>query len=327
MMKLWTSKLFNKPLKYNQQKVLFGVIFLAPWLIGFFGIFLYTMIDSVIYSFSNVYFLGPSTPEAISNFISQRNIEGTTFFKLGILFEFINFENFTYSWNIHSEFRRVLVNSMIEASINLPVIIIFSLLIATTLNTKFKGNLVARAIFFLPVILASEAVTIALSQALDVQSLMQGDLDGVFGNFQFNAFLIEAGFPEFIIDFLALTVNTIFRVISISGVQILIFLAGLQSIPTHLYEAAKVEGATAYESFWKITIPMVSPHIITVGVFTIVDSFLRSPVTRLIIQTKDAQQYGVSSSMAWMYFLAVIVFLGAFIFIANKGAFYYDDEK
>jgi uncharacterized protein with PQ loop repeat len=72
---------------------------------------------------------------------------------------------------------------------------------------------------------------------------------------------------------------------------------------------------------------MVSPHIVTVGVFTIVDSFLRSPVTRLIIQTKDTQQYGVSSSMAWIYFLAVIVFLGAFTYIANKGAFYYDDEK
>ena len=121
--------------------------------------------------------------------------------------------------------------------------------------------------------------------------------------------------------------NTIFVIISLAGVQILIFLAGLQSIPTHLYEAAKVEGATPYESFWKITIPMVSPHVITVGVFTIVDSFLKSPVTSLIIQTKDNQQYGVSSAMAWIYFVAVMLLLGIFVYLANKGAFYYDDER
>lgn len=318
---------FKKTLRHDQQKLLVGLLFLLPWLIGFFGIFLYSMIDSMIYSLSNVYFLGPSTPEEVAQFIASRNLQGDTFFKLGILHEFIGLDNFLYAWNIHSEYRRVLVNSMIDALINLPVIIIFSLLIATTLNTRFKGNLLARAIFFLPVILASEAVNIALSQAIDLQALMQGDVAGVFGNLRFNDFLIESGFPEAIVTFLASTVNTIFRVISLAGVQILIFLAGLQSIPSHLYEAAKVEGATPYESFWKITIPMVSPHIITVGVFTIVDSFLRSPVTRLIIQTKNNQQYGISSAMSWIYFLAVMTLLGVFVFLANKGAFYYDDEK
>ena len=317
----------RKPLTYRQQKIVFGVLFLLPWIIGFVGIFAYTMVDSVIYSFSNVYFLGPSSPEGVANYIQNRGITGTTFFKLGILHEFVGLNNFYFAWNIHTEYRRVLVNAMIEAAVNLPVIIIFSLLIASMLNTRFKGNVLARAIFFLPVILASEAVNIALSQAIDLQALMQGDRLGVFGNLELNSFLIESGFPETIVDFLAQIVNTIFRVISLAGVQILIFLAGLQSIPPHLYEAAKVEGATPYESFWKITIPMVSPHVITVGVFTIVDSFLRSPVTRLIIQTKDNQQYGVSSAMAWMYFVAVMAFLGIFVYLANKGAFYYDEDR
>jgi ABC-type sugar transport system permease subunit len=317
---------FSK-LHYKKQKVVIGIIFLTPWLIGFFGIFLYTMFDSMIYSLSNVYFLGPRTPEAIQAFIENQAITNTTFFKLGILHEFVGFENFHFAWNVHSEFRRVFITSMIETTINLPVIIIFSLLIATMLNTRFKGNVFARAIFFLPVILASEAVTVALSQAVDLQQLMLGDSLGIFGNFQLNQFLVESGFPENIVDFLTQIVNTIFRVISLAGVQILIFLAGLQSIPTHLYEAAKVEGATPYESFWKITIPMVSPHVITVGVFTIVDSFLRSPVTNLIIQTKNNQQYGLSSAMAWIYFVAVMLFLGLFVYLANKGAFYYDDDR
>lgn len=317
----------KKPLSYDKQKVLFGWLFLAPWLIGFVGIFLYSMIDSVIYSMSNVYFLGPSSAEQVASFVTNRGITGNTFFKMGILFEFVGFQNFVYAWNIHSEYRRVLISSMVESLINLPVILIFSLLIATMLNTKFKGNVFARAVFFLPVILASEAVTIALSQAVDLQALMQGNSMGIFGNFQLNTLLIESGFPEKIVEFLVSIVNTIFSIISLAGVQILIFLAGLQSIPTHLYEAAKVEGATPYESFWKITIPMVSPHVITVGVFTIVDSFLKSPVTSLIIQTKDNQQYGVSSAMAWIYFLAVMLLLGLFVYIANKGAFYYDDER
>jgi ABC-type sugar transport system permease subunit len=316
-----------KHLRYNQQKILFGLLFLAPWLIGFAGIFLYAMIDSVIYSLSNVYFLGPSNASQIASFIESRSIVGNTFFKMGILFENVGFQNFIYAWNIHSEYRRVLISSMVQSLINLPVILIFSLLIATMRNTKFKGNVLARAIFFLPVILASEAVTIALSQAVDLQTLMQGDGIGIFGNFQLNSLLVESGFPESIVDFLVSIVNTIFSIISLSGVQILIFLAGLQSIPTHLYEAAKVEGATPYESFWKITIPMVSPHVLTVGIFTIVDSFLKSPVTSLIIQTKDNQQYGVSSAMAWIYFSAVMLLLGIFVYLANKGAFYYDDER
>jgi ABC-type sugar transport system permease subunit len=316
---------FNN-MSYNQQKKLFGLLFLSPWLIGFFSIFLYAMLDSILYAFSNIYFLGPSDATRIQAFIENRNIIGVTFFKTGVLYDFIGFDNFLYSWNIHSEFRVVLINSIVQSLIYLPVIIIFSLLIATILNTKFRGNTFARAIFFLPVILASEAIDIALSQAIDLQSLMQGTTS-VFGNLQINVFLIQSGVPEFLVDFLVSIVTTIFNIISLAGVQILIFLAGLQSIPSHLYEAAKVEGATPYESFWKITLPMVSPHIITVGVFTIVDSFLKSPVTNLIIETKDSQQYGVSSSMAWIYFIAVGLLLAIFVFISNKGAFYYDERE
>jgi ABC-type sugar transport system permease subunit len=316
-----------KSLSYNQQKVFYGVLFLSPWILGFLGIFLYSIIDSVMYSLSNVYFLGPSSGEQVTQFITDKEIVGSTFYKMGILVEFIGFDNFVYAWNVHGEYRRVLINSMLDSLINLPVILIFSLLIAAMLNTKFKGNVFARAIFFLPVILASEAVTVALSQAVDLQELMRGDGLGIFGNLQFNSFLIESGFPRELVDFLVSIVNTIFSIISLAGVQILIFLAGLQSIPNHLYEAAKVEGATPYESFWKITIPMVSPHVVTVGIYTIIDSFIQSPVTTLIIQTKDTQQYGLSSAMAWIYFAAVMLLLGIFVYFANKGAFYYDQEN
>jgi ABC-type sugar transport system permease subunit len=316
---------FNQ-LTYKQQKVFFGILFLSPWLIGFLSIFLYSMIDSILYALSNIYFLGPSDASRVQMFIESRGIIGSTFYKTGIVYEFIGIDNFLYSWNIHSEYRVVLINSMVQSLINLPVIIIFSLLMATMLNTKFKGNTVVRAIFFLPVILASEAIDIALSQAIDLQALMQGS-SSVFGNLEIQSFLIQSGFPEFLVDFLVGIVSTIFNIISLAGVQILIFLAGLQSIPSHLYEAAKVEGATPYESFWKITLPMVSPHIVTVGIFTIVDSFLKSPVTNLIISTKDAQQYGVSASMAWIYFLAVGLLLAIFVFFSNKGAFYYDEKN
>jgi ABC-type sugar transport system permease subunit len=154
---------------------------------------------------------------------------------------------------------------------------------------------------------------------------MSATEESVFGNFQFQAFLLEAGLSQSIVGFLSDTVNQIFQVISYSGVQILIFLAGIQSIPSHLYEAAKIEGANAYESFWKITMPMVSPHILTVGIYTIVDGFVRAPITTLILDLKDNLLYGYSASMAWIYFVIVMLIIGLFLALMNRVVFYYDN--
>lgn len=314
----------KRRITYKQEKVIFGILFLSPWIIGLVFVFFSAILDSFLYSFSTVHFIsGNATAQEISAFIS--GLEHTAFQKSGVILEWVGLENYRYALLEHGTFNRILVDSVIDISLNLPIIIIFSLLVAVMLNTKFKGNVFARAVFFLPVIIASDAITTALSQATLLQDTMGNVDESIFGNFEFQAFLLEAGLSEGIVTFLSDTVNQIFHVISYSGVQILIFLAGIQSIPSHLYEAAKIEGANSYQSFWKITMPMVSPHVLTVGIYTIIDSFVRAPITELILQMKDNLLYGYSASMAWIYFVIVIMIIGIFIGLMNKVVFYYDN--
>lgn len=314
----------QRRITHKQEKVVFGILFLSPWIIGLVFIFFSAILDSLLYSVSTVHFIsGNASAADVRTFID--GLSGFAFRKSGVILEWVGLANYRYALLEHGTFNRVLVDSVIEIGLNLPIIVIFSLLVAVMLNTRFRGNVFARAVFFLPVIIASDAITTALSQATLLQDSMSGTEDSVFGNFQFQTFLLESGLSQSIVTFLSDTVNQIFQVISYSGVQILIFLAGIQSIPNHLYEAAKIEGANAYESFWKITMPMVSPHILTVGIYTIVDGFVRAPITTLILDLKDNLLYGYSASMAWIYFVIVMLIIGLFLALMNRLVFYYDN--
>ncbi len=145
--------------------------------------------------------------------------------------------------------------------------------------------------------------------------------------FDLRQFLLGANIPAGVITFLTGITSAIYRTISYSGVQILIFLAAIQSVPVHLYEAAKIEGATGYESFWKITLPMVSPIILTVVVFTVVDSFLRSSITPIITRMYNLQNYGLNAAMSWIYLAASIGILAIVIGVLSKVVFYYDERS
>ena len=133
--------------------------------------------------------------------------------------------------------------------------------------------------------------------------------------------------PVKLVTFLSGITSTIYRTISYSGIQILIFLTAIQSVPKHLYEAATIEGATGYEQFWKITLPMVSPMILTVVVYTIVDSFLRSEIGDVIDKVYNNNEYGYYAAMSWLYILASLLIRGIIVGILSKVVFYYDDKK
>lgn len=243
---------------YRSRKLIWGIVFLLPLVIGFVYFFLIPFISSIIYSFSYV-----------------ENVPGQ-----GIVTRPVGFANYIYAIkeaaNIDGSFSEHLVSALIDITTDIPVILIFSLLIAVVLNSKFKGRAIARAIFFMPVIFNSQAIDIALGsegEALDL--VLQNSTADLFESmFNFETFLLNANIPVWLVSFLGNASAKIYDIVTYSGVQILIFLAALQSVPKHLYEAAQMEGATKYEMFWKITFPMVSPMMLPAAVYTVVDSFM-----------------------------------------------------
>jgi len=295
-------------LTLSQRRAILGIFFILPWLIGFVFLFLAPLIESFRFSFSKL-IVAPD----------------------GFTLQFIGIANFREALAVDPEFNRVLTQSVLEMLYDVPMILFFSLFMATLLNQKFRGRSVARAIFFLPVILASGAVEAAQQSGLiQMTGSVQAAEDLAQQQTGFDPMMVvrmlgNAGIPEWYVDYISSAITRIYEIISSSGVQILIFLAALQSIPSSMYEVAKIDGATAYEMFWKITFPMVSPLILTNVIYTIIDSFGDSPVTERIYQTAfQTQNFGLSAAMAWLYTLSVSLLLIIVGFLISRRVFYHN---
>lgn len=287
----------KKHISYATQKKIWAAIFLAPWIIGFIGIFLVPMITSFRYSFFHI----ASTPEG------------------GLDLTWLGFKNYydalqTKTIN-DTIFQVEMLTTISEVAINIPVIIIFSLFIAVILNAEFKGRALVRAIFFIPVILNSAAVTSALARGDAISSILASE--ETFGQiFQMEEYLIRAGLTPGIVGFVVSLISRIYSILALSGVPILLFLASIQSIPRHLYEAAEIEGATQYEMFWLITLPNVKPHLLTVGIFILIDTFTTSPISQYIEALRQTE-WGLRAAMSWLYVLVVAIILMALVSIAK----------
>ena len=322
----WIKERTFDRLRFDTQKKVVALIFLLPAILGFLVFFLYPMIMSLIYSFSTVQLTSNGVVIHFAKFfeLTDKNsqiytnpIAGTNMFY-----------NYIYAFRVDADFPVELGNTALGILSDCAVITIFSLLIAVILNGKFKGRTLARAIFFLPVIFNSEAVSAAISSASNINSAMgQAGANALTNLFDFSNFLLGLGVPKAFITFLTGITDSIYNTISYSGIQILIFLTAIQSVPKHLYEAAKMEGATQYEQFWKITLPMVSSMIPTVVVYTVVDSYLRSKINKVIEVYATKSEYGIHAAMSWIYLLLVAVFLLIVLGILSKVVFYYDERK
>lgn len=291
---------------YAQQKAFWGVLYVLPWLLGFIFFFLIPLISSLRYSLSTI----------------TANAQGMNI-------EFIGFKNYIEALTINTSFNRTLAESIINMVVNVPLIVIFSLFLAVLLNQKFFGRSFARAVFFLPVILASGVIltleSSSLIQAVNDQNAGGSGAINAFSSFELQSMMLEAGVSETIVLYLTGAVDRIYEIVSLSGVQILIFLAGIQTISPQLYEASKMEGATGYESFWKITFPMVSPLILVNVVYTVIDSFSRNALTDLIRETGFTKfNFGLSSAMAWIYFLCIIIILAISTGVISRKVFYHE---
>lgn len=163
----------------------------------------------------------------------------------------------------------------------------------------------------------------SLVQAVNDQNQGSGGAIHALGAYELAGLMLDAGVSESIVNYLTSAVERIYQIVSQSGVQILIFLAGIQTIAPQLYEASKMEGATGYEAFWKITFPMVSPLILVNMIYTIIDSFSRNEMTDLIKETGFANfDFGLSSAMAWLYFVSIMLILLISSYIVSRKVFY-----
>lgn len=297
----------RKRLSLEQKKSLFGVLFISQWLLGFGLLMIVPLINSIRFSFSKL-----------------------SIVQDGYTLTFVGLENFRTSFFVDPEYIRHLTKSVGDMLLNVPLVVFFSLFTATLLVQKFRGRLLARTIIFLPVILASGIVA-----KLDSANFLAGIIDGAaqdqggnfsgFQGFEIVPFLFDAGLNSKVVFYLVDAVNRIYQIVTLSGVQILIFLAGIQSIPSSLYEASKMEGATGYEAFWKITFPMISPYILANTIYSIVDSFYNNKVTEYVkAQAFTSMEFGVSSAMSWIYFLVISLIIAIAAYFISKKVFYYD---
>jgi ABC-type sugar transport system permease subunit len=287
-----------------------GYLFILPFSIGLLAFMFLPILESLRMVFSDV------------------NID---LVKNGFSMDFSGRDNIKRVLMIDPEFNRLLVEEIGRMLLIVPAVIIFSLFIALILNQEFKARGFVRAVFFLPVILSSgimiglETNNTLLNSMADIikeGNLMKSSITGVLEDI-----LVVEGAASDFMAYIFNIVNQIYNIAMASGIQIIIFLSALQTIPPSMFEAAKIEGATSWECFWKITFPMVSSLILVNVVYSVVDYFIRTDnrvMEKIRVTMMQRMEYGFSTAMAWIYFLAVIMIIGIAMSLISRKVYYYE---
>lgn len=277
-------------------------VFLAPWLVGLVCFFVVPLAYSVIYSFSDVS-------------ISSE--------KIGLAISFKGIYNYNYLFTRDAQFLMTVWDSIVELLYSVPVIFVFSIFIGMLLNQKFKGRGIVRSVFFLPVIIASGVVMKIIEQDVFVQTSM-GEQSSTFQTDAISEILLRAGIPQKLSDIITGVTGGVFDLSWKSGIQILLFISALQSISPSYYEAASIEGANAWESFWKITFPLLSPTSMLVIIYSIVDSFtdVSNKVMDSMLERFNNFYYGIASASAVIYMIAIMLVIGIVLLIFRKNIFH-----
>ena len=302
----------RKVASLDKKKARAGWVFVLPFVIGFVLVYLPIIWNSIFMSFHSLHIVTGG----------------------GYTLEFVGLENYSDALFEDPLFVQTLITGMKELLFDVPAILIFSLFMAVLLNQKMAGRAVFRAIFFIPVILSTGIMESIEGQNI-LGTMMEGS-DSIDGSEQSAAseivsvMDIERLFYSMkigkeLVEYVVKMINEIYDIVNRSGVQMLIFLAGLQSISPAIYEACRIDGCTSWETFWKITFPMISPMILVNAVYTIIDSFTTdsNSVMKYINQVYQGSDGQVlSSAMAWMYFIIVMLILAAVAGIFSAFVFY-----
>ncbi len=276
----------------------YGMLFVAPWTIGFIVFFLVPVFQSILYSFCDI-----------------------TLNTDGVSLEFVSVENYKYFLFEDPNFTKNLTADLSSLLYSLPIILLLSVVLALLLNQKMRGRLFFRALYFMPVIIASGVVIQMLFKTTD-EDLISAGVNSALSDSMFSVedVISWLNLPDKIASYVKIVINNIFDLLWNCGVQTVLFIAGLQSIPKSLYEASNVEGASKWEEFWFITFPMLGNVTLLVMLYTMVDLFTNSrrSIIELATNKMNSGVYDTTSTMLWIYFVIISLIMSLVLFIYNK---------
>lgn len=272
---------------FERKRNLEGLIFVIPWLIGFIWFVLIPLVLSIRISFYQT---------------TLADLYGGAY---------IGFNNYVEIIQ-NPSYGETIFNSFLNSLYQVPVVVGFSLFVAVLLKQKFPGRTAFRVVFFIPVILAGVIMTYLFRQDIGSVSVFSSLLTESTGN-SFISMIFGGGLS-----------SQIGNIMWKSSVEILIFLAALQSVPDILYEVVELDGATAWESFWHVTLPYISPFVILNAIYALVDSFVdaSNPVmgllTSLTSSANGESYYGMASALSWIYMLLALITILVFVLLTRR---------
>ncbi len=302
----------RRAVSLDRRKARAGWLFVLPFVLGFLLIYLPIIFDSIKLSFFRIHVLAGG----------------------GYELEAVGLENYRQALFVDPDFVQTLLTGLGELAFDIPAILIFSLFMAVLLNQKMAGRAVFRAIFFVPVILSTGIMEVIGDMGKSIEDAAEeGIIDGtgestaadIVSAIDVARLFANMKIGTGIVEYVTQAINNIYDIVNRSGVQMLIFLAGLQSISPAIYESCQMDGATGWETFWKITFPMISPMILVNAIYTIIDSFTTESNSVMTFISKAYEKTDgnvISSAMSWMYFLIVVLIIAAVAGLLSAYVFY-----
>ena len=270
------------------REILFGLLFVSPWIVGFLVFGLYPIVYSLFLSFNKV-----------------------TITAVGIETQFLAFDNYKDAFSATSKMLPALETFLGDSLFMIFIINVFALLFAVLLNGEIKGRGFFRTIFFLPVVVVSGPV---MAELLGKNVITMPNI----GSFQVIN-ILGATFGDSLKNFIAETFSNLIYMFWFSGVQLIVYLTMLQKMDKSMYEASNIDGASVWESFWKITLPGLKPAILINVIYTLIllATFDNNTVIVLIknLMFENNYGFGYSSALAWIYFLVLLVIVLVIVFL------------
>lgn len=279
-------------------KAKYGFRFCIIWIIGIVLFFLYPLLQSIIYTFSKV-----------------------TLVVGGMETKFVGLANFKEVLFVDGSYTNNLGKSLSVFLYSFPLIMVLSIILAILLNQSFKGRIFFRALYFLPVIIAGGAIMGIISEVSGYALMSSGTDSSVKESMISVSTIIDwLGLNASLSNYVSNIVSKIMNLVWSCGVQIILYISGMQAIPELLYEVAKVEGATKWEEFWFITFPMLARVTVLVGVYTMIDIITSNSdiVMSQALAASQRQAYGEATAMIWIYFAIVGGMVGLLVLCFNR---------